>query len=327
MESCVENFEEVNYSIADDFEIAFEKINYENDGCWIKLNNLEIYYKGKYYNLSNPELRYLLTETDKLTKQTAKIINRVSKENDKLCRYIYCIKSISGSKLDLSNILLYKIIDVVSVYNSFEEFNQDQNKPMICSIQPKRLFNKSNSIHLIHIKLFVELLNSIDLFPKLILINDGFDICLDSYHYNERMDDYSDDYSDEEMFSPNNLKDHTNEVLIYIFSPRLDKKVKDLIRDNKFKYYKNIDDYFVIDSISCQHENIYQQLRFHHFDKNNGDVILGIIDINNSLDRNRFEIHHNKYLLECKCSNYYFRKFLVKKVHLNKFCDSLVKLI
>lgn len=327
---------EVTYKLSDGFDISFERIKIHGHTIII-LNSLEIYFEddgyGEFYDIKHsPILKNLLIESNRMTKTSARILNQVNEEIYGDCEDLYFIKHGQINRNDL----IYG-----SVYKSFEEI---EGVPVICSIQPNRLVNKSNSIYLIHIQAFVDLLNSIEIFPKIQYMYDSLMIDPDEF-----MDEYSDDNSDseiikeeqsdidseelikeelikeersdidsEELIENNSnklIKNHTEEVLVYIFSPRLDYEIK--------RFDKRLNDYYVIDSISCQIENLENLLRFHNFDENSGDRIICQFNIGNSLDLNRHICFFNQYLIKYNCGGRYIRKFLIKKSDFDDFCKNI----
>lgn len=305
---------EVTYEITDGFDISFERIKIHGHTIII-LNSLEIYFDGEFYDIKHsPILKNLLIESNRMTKTSARILNHVNEEIYGDCEDLYFIKHGQINRNDL----IYG-----SVYKSFEEI---ECVPIICSIQPNRLVNKSNSIYLIHIQAFVDLLNSIEIFPKIQYMYDSLMIDPDEF-----MDEYSDDNSDseiikeehsdidsEELIENNSnslIKNHTEEVLVYIFSPRLDYEIKQF--DNR------LHDYYIIDTISCQIENLENMLQFHHFDEKYGDRIICQFNVGNSLDLNRHISFFNQYLIKYKCGGRYIRKFLIKKSDFDIFCKNI----
>lgn len=332
----MEQLKEVTYELIDGFDISFERFKIHGHTIII-LNSLEIYFNGEFYDIKHtPILKNLLIESNKMTKTSARILNHVNEEIYGYCEDLYYINHGQIVRNDIA---------YAKVYKSFEEI---EDVPVICSIQPNRLVNKSNSIYLIHIQAFVDLLNSIETFPKIQYAYDSLMIYSDEF-----MDEYSDTYSDEysnseiikeersdidseelikeelikeehsdidseELIENNSnklIKNHTEEVLIYIFSPRLDYEIK--------RFDKRLNDYYVIDSISCQIENLETMLRFHNFDPDSGDRIICQFNIGNSLDLNRHICFFNQYLIKYNCGGRYIRKFLIKKSDFDDFCKNI----
>lgn len=328
----MEQLKEVTYELIDGFDISFERFKIHGHTIII-LNSLEIYFNGEFYDIKHtPILKNLLIESNKMTKTSAKILNHVNEEIYGYCEDLYYINHGQIVRNDIA---------YAKVYKSFEEI---EDVPVICSIQPNRLVNKSNSIYLIHIQAFVDLLNSIEMFPKIQYAYDSLMIYSDEF-----MDEYSDEYSNseiikeersdidseelikeelikeehsdidsEELIENNSnklIKNHTEEVLIYIFSPRLDYEIK--------RFDKRLNDYYVIDSISCQIENLETMLRFHNFDENSGDRIICQFNIGNGLDLNRHICFFNQYLIKYNCGGRYIRKFLIKKSDFDDFCKNI----
>ena len=324
----MEQLKEVTYELIDGFDISFERFKIHGHTIII-LNSLEIYFNGEFYDIKHtPILKNLLIESNKMTKTSAKILNHVNEEIYGYCEDLYYINHGQIVRNDIA---------YAKVYKSFEEI---EDVPVICSIQPNRLVNKSNSIYLIHIQAFVDLLNSIETFPKIQYAYDSLMIYSDEF-----MDEYSnseiikeeqsdidykelikeelikDEQSDidsEELIENNSnklIKNHTEEVLVYIFSPRLDYEIK--------RFDKRLNDYYVIDSISCQIENLETMLRFHNFDENSGDRIICQFNIGNSLDLNRHICFFNQYLIKYNCGGRYIRKFLIKKSDFDDFCKNI----
>lgn len=328
----MEQLKEVTYELIDGFDISFERFKFHGHTIII-LNSLEIYFNGEFYDIKHtPILKNLLIESNKMTKTSARILNHVNEEIYGYCEDLYYINHGQIVRNDIA---------YAKVYKSFEEI---EDVPVICSIQPNRLVNKSNSIYLIHIQAFVDLLNSIETFPKIQYAYDSLMIYSDEF-----MDEYSDSYSNSELIKEersdidyeelikdelikeeqsdidseelieNNsnklIKNHTEEVLIYIFSPRLDYEIK--------RFDKRLNDYYVIDSISCQIENLETMLRFHNFDENSGDRIICQFNIGNSLDLNRHICFFNQYLIKYNCGGRYIRKFLIKKSDFDDFCKNI----
>ena len=332
----MEQLKEVTYELIDGFDISFERFKIHGHTIII-LNSLEIYFNGEFYDIKHtPILKNLLIESNKMTKTSARILNHVNEEIYGYCEDLYYINHGQIIRNDIA---------YAKVYKSFEEI---EDVPVICSIQPNRLVNKSNSIYLIHIQAFVDLLNSIEMFPKIQYAYDSLMIYSDEF-----MDEYSDAYSDEysnseiikeeqsdidseelikdelikeeqsdidseELIENNSnklIKNHTEEVLVYIFSPRLDYEIK--------RFDKRLNDYYVIDSISCQIENLETMLCFHNFDENSGDRIICQFNIGNSLDLNRHICFFNQYLIKYNCGGRYIRKFLIKKSDFDDFCKNI----
>lgn len=324
----MEQLKEVTYELIDGFDISFERFKIHGHTIII-LNSLEIYFNGEFYDIKHaPILKNLLIESNKMTKTSARILNHVNEEIYGYCEDLYYINHGQIIRNDIA----YE-----KVYKSFEEI---EDVPVICSIQPNRLVNKSNSIYLIHIQAFVDLLNSIETFPKIQYTYDSLmiysDEFMDEYSNSEiikeeRSDiDYEElikdelikeeqsDVDSEELIENNSnklIKNHTEEVLIYIFSPRLDYEIK--------RFDKRLNDYYVIDSISCQIENLETMLRFHNFDENSGDRIICQFNIGNSLDLNRHICFFNRYLIKYNCGGRYIRKFLIKKSDFDDFCKNI----
>lgn len=322
----MEQLKEVTYELLDGFDISFERFKIHGHTIII-LNSLEIYFEddgyGEFYDIKHtPILKNLLIESNKMTKTSARILNQVNREIYGDAEDLYFIKHGEIIRNDLA---------YGRVYKSFEEI---EDVPVICSIQPNRLVNKSNSIYLIHIQAFVDLLNSIEMFPKIqytydsLMIDDEF---MDEYSDSELIkEEYSntdseelikEEYSDidsEELIENNSnklIKNHTEEVLVYIFSPRLDNEIK--------RFDKRLNDYYVIDSISCQIENLENLLRFHNFDEDSGDRIICQFNIGNSLDLNRHICFFNQYLIKYNYGGKYIRKFLIKKSDFDVFCKNI----
>lgn len=342
----MEQLKEVTYELIDGFDISFERFKIHGHTIII-LNSLEIYFNGEFYDIKHtPILKNLLIESNKMTKTSARILNHVNEEIYGYCEDLYYINHGQIVRNDIA---------YAKVYKSFEEI---EDVPVICSIQPNRLVNKSNSIYLIHIQAFVDLLNSIEMFPKIQYAYDSLMIYSDEF-MDEYSDTYSDEYSNSEIIKEELIKDelikeeqsdidseelikeelikeersdidseeliennsnkliknHTEEVLVYIFSPRLDYEIK--------RFDKRLNDYYVIDSISCQMENLETMLRFHNFDENSGDRIICQFNIGNSLDLNRHICFFNQYLIKYNCGGRYIRKFLIKKSDFDDFCKNI----
>lgn len=324
----MEQLKEVTYELIDGFDISFERFKIHGHTIII-LNSLEIYFNGEFYDIKHtPILKNLLIESNKMTKTSARILNHVNEEIYGYCEDLYYINHGQIIRNDIA----YE-----KVYKSFEEI---EDVPVICSIQPNRLVNKSNSIYLIHIQAFVDLLNSIEMFPKIQYAYDSLMIYSDEF-MDEYSNAYSDEYSNSEIIKEELIKDeiikeeqsdidseeliennsnkliknHTEEVLIYIFSPRLDYEIK--------RFDKRLNDYYVIDSISCQIENLETMLRFHNFDPDSGDRIICQFNIGNSLDLNRHICFFNQYLIKYNCGGRYIRKFLIKKSDFDDFCKNI----
>lgn len=305
----MEQLKEVTYEIINGFDISFESFKIHGHTIII-LNSLEIYFDGEFYDIKHsPILKNLLIESNKMTKNSARILNQVNEEIYGDNEELYFIKH--GQII--RNDLVYG-----NVYKSFEEI---EDVPVICSIQPNKLVNKSNSIYLIHIQAFVDLLNSIEIFPKIQYMYDSLMIDPDEFmddEYSEIIKDEQSYIDSEELIENNSnklIKNHTEEVLLYIFSPRLDYEIK--------KFDNRLNEYYVIDTISCQIENLENMLRFHNFDEESGDRIICQFNIGNSLNLNRYITYFNQYLIKYNCGGKYIRKFLIQKSDFDDFCKNI----
>ena len=116
----------------------------------------------------------------------------------------------------------------------------------------------------------------------------------------------------------------THEIILFIYSPSLNQKIKDEIPDLKID-----EDEIILDTISCQLEDLQKHLRYHQFDKNEDEIILKK-ELSNALDINKFIKNYSTVAKILNTKGKYVRKYTIhsseKDIFIKEFNEYVNKI-